>query len=141
MEKTTVYFRNELRTRGIRASHQRIKIMEILHQIDTHPTADEIFHSLSQEVPSAVKATVYNTLHTFIKAGLVRVVNIDNNEMRYDITLANHGHFRCKSCGSINNFGIDIEGVPVNGLEHFEVTQKDVYFTGLCPNCLIKNHE
>jgi len=141
MLKSTVYFRDELLKKGIRPSYQRIRIMEILQQRVTHPTAYEIFQNLSQEIPSLGKATVYNTLHTFVKAGLVRVVNIDDNEMRYDIMLANHGHFRCKSCGSIFNFAIDIEGLPVDGLEHFEITQKDVYFIGLCPNCLILNHE
>jgi Fur family transcriptional regulator, peroxide stress response regulator len=141
MRKSVLYFRNELLKRGIHPSYPRIKIMEILHQKDTHPTADEIFTSLSPEVPSPVKATVYNTLHTFVKAGLVRVINITNNEVRYDITLANHGHFKCNSCGEIFNFAIDISGIPIDELKQFEVTQKDVNFTGLCPSCRIKNQE
>jgi Fe2+ or Zn2+ uptake regulation protein len=128
---------NELRIKGIRPSYQRIKILEVLHQKDTHFTVDEIFRTLSPEIPSLVKATIYNTLHTFVEAGLVRVVNIDGDEMRYDITITNHGHFNCKRCGKIYNFKIDVDGIPFDGLNQFEITEKNVYFSGLCPQCLV----
>jgi len=136
MEYPTSFLRSELVKKGIRPTYQRLKILELLHKKDTHPTAEEIYQILSPEIPALVKATIYNTLHTFVEAGLVRVVNINENELRYDSTIANHGHFKCKSCGAIFNFEINIDGMPFNGLNDFEIVEKNVYFIGFCPQCL-----
>jgi Fur family transcriptional regulator, peroxide stress response regulator len=38
----------------------------------------------------------------------------------------------------IYNFQVNIDQVPVEGLNQFEIKQKNVYFKGLCPNCLEK---
>jgi len=126
-----------LKEKGVRASYQRIRILEAVSQKDTHPTVDEIFRLLSSEIPSLAKATIYNTLHTFVDAGLVRVVSIDGDELRYDSVTANHGHFKCNSCGTIYNFRIEIDSIPYQGLNQFEIAEKNVYFSGLCPKCLI----
>jgi Fe2+ or Zn2+ uptake regulation protein len=106
-----------------------------MHQKGGHPTVDEIFRALSAVIPSLSKVTIYNTLRIFVEAGLLRIVNIDETEKRYDITLANHGHFLCDACGTIYNFQVNIDQVPIEGLSQFEITQKNVYFKGLCPNC------
>jgi Fe2+ or Zn2+ uptake regulation protein len=126
---------NQLVQYGIRPSIHRIKILDYLHQTETHPAVDEIFTALSPQIPSLSKATVYNTLHTLIEAGLVREVNIDLDAQRYDIMLENHGHFQCVGCGEIFNFDADIDQIEVFGLQHFQIDKKDIYFTGLCPAC------
>jgi Fe2+ or Zn2+ uptake regulation protein len=130
------FLTNILKNRGIRPSYQRIKVLEYLYRKGGHPTVDEIFCKLSPEIPSLSKVTIYNTLHTFVDAGLVRVVDIDETEMRYDVTLSNHGHFLCDACGMIFNFDIDIDQIPVQGLSKFLIRQKNVFFKGLCPNCV-----
>lgn len=132
----TIDLKQELRNRGIRPTYQRLRILEVLHRKDTHPTVEEIYKILSPEIPTLVKATIYNTIHIFVQAELVRAVGIDDNDVRYDIVVINHGHFKCKSCGTIFNFEINIEGIPFNGLQDFEIAEKNVYFMGLCPQCL-----
>jgi len=136
MEYPTSFLRSELVKRGIRPTYQRLKILEVLHHKDTHPTAEEIYQILSPVIPTLVKATIYNTIHTFEQAGLVRAVGIDDNDVRYDIVVRNHGHFKCKSCGTIYNFEINIDGIPFNGLQDFNIAEKNVYFMGRCPKCL-----
>jgi len=66
----------------------------------------------------------------------VRVINIEDNETRYDIVLENHGHFKCESCGSISNFSIDVDLLKSDDLQHFKIHDKNVYFKGICPGCL-----
>ena len=137
MEFTVNFLSNQLKSKEIRPSYQRIKVLEYMHQKKGgHPTVDEIFRALLPDIPSLSKVTIYNTLRTLVEVGLVRVVDIDDSEKRYDITLNNHGHFQCEVCGSIYNFQVNIDQVPIEGLSQFEITQKDVYFKGLCPNCL-----
>jgi Fe2+ or Zn2+ uptake regulation protein len=136
MEFSIELLTEKLTRKKIRPSYQRVKVLEYLYRFGGHPTVDEIFRALSPNIPSLSKVTIYNTLHTFVKAGLVRIVDIDDNEMRYDVTLSNHGHFQCESCGAIFNFTIDIDQISVDGLKSFEISEKNVYFKGLCPNCL-----
>lgn len=139
MEASIEFLTHQLADRGIRPSHQRIKVLEYLYQKGGHPTVDEIYRTLSPEIPPLSKVTIYNTLHAFIEAGLVRIVDIDATEMRYDITLTDHGHFICEGCGMIFDFIVDIAQIPIEGLNQFEITQKNIYFSGLCPHCLKKS--
>jgi Fur family peroxide stress response transcriptional regulator len=135
--KTSVDFlKNKLSEKGIRPSLQRIKVLEYLYRVEGHPTVDEIFISLSPEIPSLSKATIYNTLRLFVKSGQVRVISMDGIENRYDLTTHNHGHFKCDRCGTIFNFKIDIDSFPLDELANFVIKTKNVYFNGLCPNCL-----
>ncbi len=136
MEFTIEFLTNQLKSKGIRPSYQRIKVLEYLFQKGGHPTVEEIFCALSPVIPSLSKVTIYNTLHTFLEAGLVRVVEIDDAQMRYDITVEDHGHFQCVACGTIYNFPVNIDPVYIEGLNQFKITQKNVYFKGLCPNCI-----
>ncbi|MHC1782009.1 MAG: Fur family transcriptional regulator [Anaerolineaceae bacterium] len=122
--------------KGIRSSYHRLRILGYLHQEQGHPTVDEVYQSLYREIPSLSKATVYNTLHTFLEAGLVRTINIDGDEIRYDVVLSSHGHFKCDVCGEITNFSIDIDQYPVHELEKFKIKIRNVYFNGICPNCI-----
>jgi Fe2+ or Zn2+ uptake regulation protein len=135
METSIESLSNLLKGKGIRPSYQRVKILEYLYRKGGHPTADEVFRTLSPEIPSLSKVTIYNTLHTFIEAGLVRVVDIDESEMRYDVILSNHGHFLCETCGTIYNFKAEIDQLSFEDLNSFMIKEKNIYFKGLCPNC------
>lgn len=122
--------------KGIKLSFQRLKVLEYLSIHHSHPTADRIFSDLQVELPTLSKTTVYNTLRTLIDAKLVRVVNIEESEARYDLIAKSHGHFKCETCGRIENFSIDIDTVPFGDLAEFQIDLKDVYFKGICPRCL-----
>lgn len=140
MEESIAFLTDQLKNKGIRPSYQRIKVLEYLNRNGGHPTVEEIFSALAPVIPSLSKVTIYNTLHTFVEAGLVRVVEIDDAQMRYDITLDDHGHFLCTACGTIYNFPVSIDPVSIAGLRQFKILQKNVYLKGLCPNCLQQPH-
>ena len=137
MESSLEFVTNKLNEKAIRPSYQRVKVLEYLYQQKGgHPTVDEIFRALSPGIPSLSKVTIYNTIHTFVDAGLVRVIDIDDSKLCYDINLTNHGHFLCEACGKIFNFTIDVNQIPVEGLNQFFIIEKNIYFKGLCPNCI-----
>ena len=136
MDTSIEFLKNELQEKGIRPSLHRIQILDYLHQQQGHPTVDDIYASLSSEIPTLSRATIYNTLNSFVKVGLARVISTNGVEKRFDITLHDHGHFTCESCGVITNFRIDIGSIPVDELALFEIREKNIYFNGLCPNCL-----
>jgi len=124
-----------LAEKGIKPSYTRIRIYETLKRFyGQHPSADDIYHALIPELPTLSKTTVYNTLKLFEKAGLARVLN-DENEARFDINASDHGHFKCHSCGMIFDFSIEAEKIEYSGLANFIITEKSVYFKGICSEC------
>lgn len=135
---TTNRFVQELLKRNITLSHQRVAILKYLVENQLHPTVEQIFSALRRSIPTLSKSTVYNTLNLFIEAQLVRVLSVEENETRYDIVMENHGHFKCSSCGSIYNFAVDIDRVVSEDLHGFQITEKNVYFNGVCPICIAK---
>lgn len=140
LNKTFDELTNKLKEKNIRLSHQRLKVLEYMSSNRTHPTVDQIYSDLQKEVPTLSKTTIYNTLNTLMDAGLVKLVNIDNNEARYDATTDDHGHFKCESCGEVFDFDLDFNLFSIEGLNNFEVNHKDVYFKGLCPGCIKNNN-
>lgn len=128
--------RQQLKTKNISLSHQRLKVLDYLVQNRCHPTVDQIFIGLLQDIPTLSKTTVYNTLRVLAEAGLVRVITIEDNETRYDIGVETHGHLKCERCGAIYDFQIDIDALAPRDLTGFKISDKHIYFKGICPPCL-----
>lgn len=123
---------------GVKPSYQRTRIFEYLINNLNHPTVDEIYQSLSPQIPTLSKTTVYNTLKAFIEAHLVRMVNIEENEARYDVDLHTHGHFKCEQCGHIYDFDLELNEFKNDFLKRFLVKEKNIHFQGICDRCLEK---
>ena len=65
---------SEMKKKGIRPYHKRIRIYEYLLSCCAHPTADEIFFALrQQDLPGLSKTTVYNVLKLFADAELMGI--------------------------------------------------------------------
>ena len=125
--------KQELKTRNISLSYQRLKVLEYLTQNHHHPTVEQIFTDIQKDIPTLSKTTVYNTLRILAESGLVKVITIEDKETRYDIVTENHGHFKCESCRTIFDFPIDIDSLVPGVLSKFVINDKNVYFNGLCP--------
>jgi len=128
--------KQKLKEKNINLSYQRLKVLEYLNNNRCHPTVDKIYTDLHKELSTLSKTTVYNTLRVLAESGMVRVITIEDNETRYDINVENHGHFKCDSCGEIYDFSVDIDSLIGEGLDGFMINSKNVYFNGICPNCL-----
>ena len=125
-----------LTNKSIRPSFQRVKVLEYLVKNQFHPTVEQIYKNLKSEIPTLSRTTIYNTLNLFAEAGLVRVLTIEDNEARYDVITENHGHFKCGECGVIYNFKADIDLLAAEELSGFKITDRNVYFKGVCSKCL-----
>lgn len=119
---------------GLKVSEQRIMILDFLYETQTHPTADEIFQTLNQSDPILSRATVYNTLKTFVETGVIQALEMRDNETRYDAALHEHGHFRCKHCKKIYNVAIKPDLLEME-LPGFIIEDHSVTLRGVCPDC------
>lgn len=132
---------HELKKRNLRFSEERLKILKYLVGDRSHATADQIYRALHTDLPTLSKTTVYNTLKALLRAGMIREIEIDDHETRYDIIIENHGHFKCESCGTIYDFSINIDSLTSGDLNNFKINDRNVYFKGICPGCLSNINE
>ena len=96
MEITRPYSQviNRLRSVDLRPTRQRIALARLLFDgADRHVTA-EMLHAEAQEASIQVSlATVYNTLHQFTAAGLLREIVVDSQRCYFDTNMNDHHHF------------------------------------------------
>lgn len=124
--------------KGIKPSYQRVRILERLFDTHDHPTVNDIYTDLIDEIPSLSKTTVYNTLNLFSQNGIVRSFSVDGSEARYDILTHGHGHFICLCCKRIYDFDLE-EGLVINhSLDGFDVMEKEITVKGICKLCKSK---
>lgn len=91
-----------LRAAGLRPTRQRVALARLLFEAgDRHVTA-ELLHEEAQDrnVPVSL-ATVYNTLHQFTEAGLLREVAVEGAKTYFDTNTSNHYHFFCEHSGRL----------------------------------------
>jgi Fur family peroxide stress response transcriptional regulator len=124
-----------LNSKGIKPSYQRIKVFDYLLNNKTHPTVDKIHHELVGEIPTLSKTTVYNTLKLFHEKGIILIINIEDNETRFDADVSNHGHFKCKKCGEIYDFKLSENNLDLPDLKTYSIDEQHIYLKGICPKC------
>jgi len=135
MEKAHQDIEKRIAEKGIRPTRQRLRVLAYLADIPCHPTVDQIYSALRQDMPDLSRTTVYNTLDVFLKAGLVRSLTISSHEACYEYALNQHSHFLCEHCGKIYDFNISITPITDHDLDGFQIHDKHVYFKGICPKC------
>lgn len=123
---------------GLGASRPRKKIYEYLRGNRTHPTAEQIYTAILPQIPTLSKMTVYNTLRAFTEKGICRDVRIEGGLVRYDPNVEDHGHFMCDKCGGVFDFPMPAAAFQADMLEGFEIGQRDIFFRGVCPDCLYR---
>ena len=105
-----------LRRTGLRPTRQRLALGALLFRDhDRHVTA-EMLHAEAVATGQRVSlATVYNTLHQFKRAGLVRELALDAAKTYFDTNTSNHNHFFIERDGvllDIPNEAVRIGGLP-----------------------------
>ncbi len=84
---------------GLRATPQREVVFGVLLKKRDHPTADEVYARVRNEMPTISLATVYNCLETLVQCHLVRAVNFERGPTRYCPNLHPHAHFHDEETG------------------------------------------
>jgi|SRR5680860_343436 len=118
-----------LRDSGLRPTRQRAALAELLFaKGDRHLTAERLHEeAVGKNVPVSL-ATVYNTLHQFTQAGLLREVAVEGSKTYFDTNTSNHYHFFCERDGVLMD--IPTQSLTVDGLpeppEGMEISRIDV---------------
>jgi Fur family ferric uptake transcriptional regulator/Fur family peroxide stress response transcriptional regulator len=121
---------------GVKPSLQRIAVMNYLLKNYIHPTADTIFNSLYPAIPTLSKTTVYNTLKLLSQQGAILEITIDDKNLRYDADISKHAHFKCISCGRVDDIPIsNYKALSVKKIGDLVITDAQLYYKGYCEKC------
>ena len=105
-----------LRHAGLRPTRQRVELAGLLFKDgDRHVTAESLHDEITKSGAKVSLATVYNTLHQFTEAGLLRQVIVDAARSYFDTNTGEHQHFFLEREGlliDIPGETIAIAGVP-----------------------------
>ena len=110
MKKTYSQVHDRLRRAGLRTTRQRLALGKLLFDGGGRHVTAEILHA--EALANGVRvslATVYNTLHQFTAAGLMREIMVDSQRAYFDTNTRDHHHFFIEDSGSL----IDIPGHQV----------------------------
>lgn len=111
MADAIVDIETRLRNCGLRPTRQRIALADLLFaKGDRHLTVEELHEEASDAGVPVSLATVYNTLHQFTEAGMIRVLAVESARTYFDTNISDHHHFFVEGRNEV----LDI---PVSNLE------------------------
>ncbi len=116
---------------------QKLKIIQHLKGVRTHPTAEMIYAAVKKEIPTISLATVYRNLNQLSREGKVLKLEI-NGEFRFDGDICNHQHFVCTDCGRIIDiFQEEISAYALKKLKAkgFRPSCVHIIYRGKCDRC------
>lgn len=100
--------RDQLRTRGLRPTRQRVAVARLLfaggHR---HLSAEDLYGEARAAGIRLAQTTVYNILHQFTQAGLIREVVVESGRTWFDTNVGSHMHLFDEETGEIQDLELD----------------------------------
>ena len=131
-------FASRCREKGVPVTAQRRMVLEVLLDLDTHPTADQVHELVTQRMPELNRTTVYRTLETLVSMGVITKASHPGHVVRFDPRTEPHHHLVCLSCDEV----IDLLDKPLDALKipdlsktGFSVHDYQVQLRGVCRDC------
>ena len=135
-------FLKRLQDRGFRLTPQRDVILQAMHHVDGHATAEEI-HGKVHSISSAIDiSTVYRTLELLQELHLVAAVDLGDGQRRYELLgdRPPHPHLHCRLCGKLVR--IDESKIRplidcVGEMYGFRAEPSHLIMPGVCQECRV----
>ena len=127
-----------LRSRGYKATPQRIAICRIALNSRAHPSAQQVYAEVKKIHPTVSLATVYKTLEVLRDLDLVQEINFPKRQGRFDSYMNPHINLICLKCGIITD--MDDETTKeitrkVAAATKFKPTGQRMDVYGICQKC------
>jgi Fur family transcriptional regulator, peroxide stress response regulator len=130
------FFREALKSKGLKVTPQRVAIYEAIATLKNHPTAENVIDYISANHPNISVGTVYKVLDSLTENALLHKVKTEKDIMRYDAVLSNHHHLYCAETERIEDYedeelsSLINEYFKKNKIKHFEVQDIKLQITG-----------
>ena len=139
MKKTIDYHvREMLKTAKLYCTKHRVSILKVLFQTGRPLSQEQIAQRLGEK--KFDKVTIYRTLESFVKTGLVHKAFMDKRASHYELAhncteKQCHPHFTCTNCSNthcLTEISLPMATSPHKG---FIIHRQQVHLEGLCPEC------
>lgn len=131
-------FTTACKNAGLKVTHQRLEIFKELAKSLDHPSAENLYKLLHKKLPTLSLDTVYRTLATFEKHGLICRVETVKSQARFEAEMGVHHHIICSKCGKISDFqwsSFDKTGLPEEIAEWGSINKRNATLYGICIQC------
>ena len=128
-----------LNSAGMRFTSQRALVLEIIRQGQGHLDADEIYRRARNRQPRLSLSTVYRTLKTLKKLGLIEELHFNEGRHHYEVKpSAEHHHMVCLGCGKVIELNQPISRYIKRNIpeaKSFEIVETEIRMSGYCAEC------
>ncbi len=121
-----------------RKSRQRDRILDVLRQTRSHPTAKWIYDKVRKQYPDLSLGTVYRNLGLLVKQGLVNKLDFGSMYDRFEVKTVPHHHFICERCGSVTDLDLPIDNSLTRKLKSatgLKASRHEIRLYGVCEKC------
>jgi Fur family ferric uptake transcriptional regulator len=129
----------QLRHHGLRVTAPRTAVLRAVSELDGHPDADLIAARARSLIGTISTQSVYDSLHTLTRVGLLRRIEPAGSPARYETRVGdNHHHRVCRVCGTVEDIDCEVGKAPCIDSAHddgFLVDEAEVTFWGACASC------
>jgi Fur family peroxide stress response transcriptional regulator len=137
-EKKVDSFVRQCKALGLNVTPQRLAIYKALVGDETHPSPDAVFRRVRSSSPTISHATVYKTLDTFERHGIISRLTSLHETIRYDPMTSQHHHIICVRCKKVVNLSdeeLKAIQIPTQVSRNNKVIGYSVHFSVLCSSC------
>ncbi len=127
-----------LKEKGLKITPQRLAIGAVLvEQEEAHPGAGLIWREAKKRVKTLSLSTVYATLNQLARHGIIKLLQFDGMESRYECNTEKHVNLICDRCKEIMDYAVpvSIEPKEIAKKTGFEMTDMRLECYGLCAKC------
>ncbi len=129
----------DIRKAGLKVTHPRIKILELLEgSSQRHVSAEDVYKMLLDNGEEIGLATVYRVLTQFETAGLVTRHNFEGGHAVFELDRGgHHDHMVCVVCGKVEEFidtTIEKRQREIAKSHGFEMVDHSLIIYGHCNN-------
>ena len=132
-------FRELCAEHGIAVTHQRQILYEVMQGMPGHPSPEEIYAAVKQQIPAISLATVYKNIHLFVESGVLREVSLHHGSRRVEINEREHHHLVCSRCKAITDIEAEKLSLGLPSAKElpggFLVERYSVDVIGICAKC------
>ncbi|MCL2670803.1 MAG: transcriptional repressor [Clostridiales bacterium] len=125
-----------------RETKQKEAVLQCVHAMGGHPSADDVYAAIVEQLPNISRATVYRNLQVLAAREVLRSVELPHQPTRYEPFTPIHYHFYCRACGCVLNILDEMPNFPeildkeLSKRTGLRVERHRLSFGGLCTECV-----
>jgi Fur family peroxide stress response transcriptional regulator len=131
----------KMKEKGLKLTPQRLAIVDaFVEQNALHPSARLIHQEAKKKYRGLSFSTVYLTLSELSRHGIVKMLEFDRMENRFDGNIDDHTNLICKGCRKITDYEAPpvLQGQEIGKKAEFLVTESRLEYYGYCSECIGK---